>query len=201
MQPRSPDSITPRPCTPTPRAPDASAQAGATLRGGAVCRCVLRAHGLQVLRPPAQEWPWLSCVLWCSSPQPCSPPAPPHGSRWSPLPSVWTVQPGCPGHLSHRSASHHLWAAHEAGLGSRLSKATAPAAGVRMASGVSTEALPPHVCPFMLPDAPPYSWKCSRLGPSPTSHLRGDGPCLPESPTWLFPAPTGMREQLCVCTC
>lgn len=113
VQPRSPDSITPRPCTPTradPWPPHMHQMRPPRLGPRSVVEhsVLLCPHGLQVLRPPAQDWPWVSCVLWCSSPQPCSPPAPPHGSRWSPLPSVWTVQPGCPGHLSHRSASHHL---------------------------------------------------------------------------------------------
>lgn len=102
-------------------------------------------------------WPWISYSQLCCSPQSCSPLAPPRGSRWSPLPSVWPAQRGRPGRRSHRSASRRLWVAEWLWVGPRLFKATALAArvsGGRMASGVPFEASPPHVCSLMLPESP-----------------------------------------------
>lgn len=113
-------------------------------------------------------------------PRPCSPPAPPRDSRWSPLPAAWTVQPGPPGRRSHRSASHRLWG-HRGVPRARLSPRLQPlplGPGTRptwraRAGRPASPAESPSPLRSRLPAAPLHWDKCWVLVP----HPPGEGGC------------------------
>lgn len=124
IEPRSPGSIPPQPHAHPegPRSPRVQHLHPPQAWAREQPHCLPTACGTR--------WPRISYTRLCCSPRPCSPPAPPRGSRWSPLPSAWPAQCGRPGRRSHRSASHRLWVAEQLWVGPRLFKATAPAARV-----------------------------------------------------------------------